>query len=166
MSDTSPGTSPPPPPGWYPAGDGTQRYWDGSNWTEHIAPNPVSQPIPPGNFGSEMSRVSGEPTSDERNMATLAHILGLLTGFVGPLIIWLIKKDESGFVNDQGKEALNFQITMVIAWIVSFILAFVLIGFVLMALLFFAQIILPILAAVSANRGEAYRYPFAWRIIT
>jgi uncharacterized Tic20 family protein len=151
------------PAGWYPTPDGSQRYWDGSQWTGHVAPTSPGPAVPAG----------GAPTSDERTMAMLAHLLGLFASFLGPLIIYLVKKDESPFVRDQAGEALNFAITVAIfstAYvIVSFILLFVLVGFVLFLLLPFLLIgvaVLHIIAAVSANRGEYYRYPLTLRFIT
>ena len=100
-------------------------------------------------------------------MALLAHILGIFTGFIGSLVIWLINKDnpEKSFVTDQAKEALNFQITLIIAYFISGILTLVLIGFLLMAAIGIANLVLCIMAAMKANNGEAYRYPFALRLI-
>jgi len=80
-------------------------------------------------------------------------------------VIWQIKKDTLPFAADQGKEALNFNITMLIAAFVCFLLTFVLIGFVLLPLLGLGWLIFTILAAIKANNGEAYRYPFALRLI-
>ena len=102
---------------------------------------------------------------DSANLAMLCHLLGILTGFLGPLIIWLIKKDEDAFVNDQGKEALNFQITILLAWIVSILLITVCIGpFLLMAVLVL-NIVFCILGAIKASEGKAYRYPVCLRLI-
>ena len=95
----------------------------------------------------------------------LIHLLALVSGFIGPLVLWLVKKDESRFVDHHGKEALNFQVSMLIFWIITFVLAFVLIGFLLMPVLIVFNFLFPILAAVSANKGELYRYPFAIRLI-
>ena len=75
----------------------------------------MTSPPPVGTIGLGQGKLS---QSDERTMGMLAHILGGVTNFLGPLIIWLIKKDESPFVNDQGKEALNFQITIAIGYVV------------------------------------------------
>ena len=105
------------------------------------------------------------PSTDDRNLAMIAHLLGIVSGFIGALIIWLIKKDQSEFVSDQGKEALNFQITMLIAFMVSWILMFVLIGLLLMPLLLIANLVFCILAGVAASKGERYRYPFALRLV-
>ncbi|MDP1535655.1 MAG: DUF4870 domain-containing protein [Burkholderiales bacterium] len=109
--------------------------------------------------------VAQTPSTDDRNLAMLAHLLGIVSGFVGALIIWLIKKDQSGYVDEQGKEALNFQITMLIAFVVSWILMFVLIGMLLMPLLLIANLVFCILAAVAASKGEHYKYPFAIRLL-
>lgn len=109
--------------------------------------------------------VAKTPSTDDRNLAMLAHLLGIVSGFVGALIIWLIKKDQSGYVDEQGKEALNFQITMLLAYVVSWILMFVLIGMLLMPLLLIANLVFCILAAVAASKGEHYKYPFAIRLL-
>lgn len=104
---------------------------------------------------------------DQRTMAMLAHLLGILTGFLGPLIIWLINKDkpESGFVNDQAKEALNFQITLLLVYIVGVVLSIILIGIFINLAAWLACIILSIMAGMKANEGVEYRYPFALRLI-
>lgn len=103
--------------------------------------------------------------NDEKTMALLAHILGAITCFVGPLIIWLVKKDESPFVDDQGKEALNFQITIGILYIVSAVLMAVCIGYITYAAALIVSLIFGIIGGVEANKGNAYRYPFAIRLV-
>ena len=90
----------------------------------------------------------------------LAHLLGIVSGFVGALIIWLIKKDQSAYVDVQGKEALNFQSTMLIAFVGAWILMFILIGMLLMA-----NLVLCIITAVAASKGEHYKYPLAIRLL-
>ena len=107
-----------------------------------------------------------EPTSDERTMALLVHIGGIITGFIVPLIIWLIKKDESDFVDHHGREALNFQITVLIAMFVSAILTYVVIGCLLFPVVMIADIVFGVLAAVAANKGEWYKYPVSIRIVS
>lgn len=109
---------------------------------------------------------------EARNWAMGCH-LAALAGFVipfgsiiGPLVVWLIKKDESSFVDRQGKEALNFQITMLIAFLVCIVLAFILIGFLLMALVVIFDLIMIVLAAIKASEGEEFRYPIALRLVT
>ena len=104
-------------------------------------------------------------SSDSRMMGMLCHLLGLFTCFVGPLIIWLIKKDEDPFVDNQGKEALNFQITVGIAFIVSGLLAFVCVGLFLGIAVGIADLVFCIVAAAKANSGQAYRYPVSIRFI-
>ena len=110
-------------------------------------------------------QASGELTSDDKTMAMLAHLLGIVIGFVGPLIIWLIKKDQSKFVDYHGKEALNFQITVLIGYIVSSILSMVLIGCVTGAAVWIMSLIWSIIAGMAANKGEYYKYPVSIRII-
>ena len=105
------------------------------------------------------------PDKDARMWGMLCHLTALFAGFVGPLIVWLIKKDEIPFVDDQGKEALNFQITVAIAVFVSFLLCFVVIGFLLLPVVGIGALVLTIIAAVKANGGEAYRYPITIRFI-
>ncbi len=114
-----------------------------------------------------------EQNPEARKWAALCHIVALSgligngVGFVlGPLVVWLIKKDEYPFVEEQGKEAINFQITMIIAAIVSGILTFVVIGFFLLVGVGIVMIAFPIVAAVKASNGEAYRYPFTIRFIS
>ena len=110
-------------------------------------------------------------SADERQWAMFAHLSALI-GFIipfgnllGPLIIWLMKKETMPFVDQQGKEALNFQITVTIAMMISAILIIVVIGFVLMFVIGLAALILTIMAGIKANEGVAYRYPFTLRLI-
>lgn len=99
-------------------------------------------------------------------MAMLAHLLGII-GFIGPLIIWLIKKDQGGFAEDQSRESLNFQITVLIAWVVALLLTRLLcLGFLFFPVIGIANLIFCIMGALKANTGEAYRYPIALRFLT
>lgn len=110
-------------------------------------------------------------SSDERMWAMLCHLsafAGYLVPFgnvLGPLIIWLIKKDQYAFVDDQGKEALNFQISIMIWAAISAVLCFVLIGIPLLIAVIIFSIVMTIVAAIKANGGEAYRYPLTIRLI-
>lgn len=121
---------------------------------------------------STSSAVTSSISKEERNWAMLAHLSALLAfftligGIVGPLVLWLIRKDDMNFAADQAKEALNFQITVFLAGLVSAILCLILIGFVLLALLAIADLVLIIVAAVKASEGVAYRYPFNLRLIS
>ncbi|MEM9084090.1 MAG: DUF4870 domain-containing protein [Planctomycetota bacterium] len=119
-----------------------------------------------------------ESKDDERQMGTIAHLLGLagfpipLFGMVlGPLVLWLIKKEQSAFVNDQGREAINFQITWLIVLFVLTILTTLLgfvtcgIGFLLSPVPVVAWIILMVRAAVMSGKGITYRYKYTIRFI-
>lgn len=115
--------------------------------------------------------VSSANSSDEYMWAMLCHLSGLL-GFIfplgniaGPAIIWALKKDEYPFVNDQGKEAINFQISMTIYIIASVILVFLAIGIVFLIALALFSLIIIIVAALKANNGEKFRYPFTIRFL-
>jgi uncharacterized protein len=107
------------------------------------------------------------PTSDERVLGVLSHILAIVPGIgiFGPLVIWLIKKDESSFVEANAKESLNFQLTMLICFIVSWLLVFIIIGFFLLAALGITNVVLVIVATVKTSENKIYRYPFNFRLI-
>jgi uncharacterized Tic20 family protein len=108
-----------------------------------------------------------ETNPDARTMGMLAHLLAIFTGFIGPLIIWLIKKDQYPFVNDQGKESLNFQITVVLSMMVGMVLTFASCGFLfpLPLAVVIANIVFCIIATLKANSGVWYRYPVCLRLI-
>ena len=126
---------------------------------ESVTHSPPSEPV------------TGGPSAEERQWAMFAHLsalAGLVIPFgsiIGPLVIWLIKKDTMPFVNDQGKEALNFNITVAIAAIVCWILFFVLIGMLLLPVLVILWLVFVIIATIKANEGTTYRYPFALRLV-
>ena len=111
------------------------------------------------------------PSYEARQGAMLCHLAAFL-GFVfpfgnivGPLILWQMKKHADPFIDDQGKESMNFQITVSIAWMVCIVLAFAVIGFVLMVFLLIATVVLTIIGGIKANKGIAYRYPLTWRLL-
>ena len=115
--------------------------------------------------------VGGPISRDARKWAMACHIVALVgllgngIGFLlGPLIVWLIKKEDDPFIDEQGREAVNFQLTMLLAMIVSALLCLVLIGFVLVVIVGLMMIIFPIIGAIKANDGEHYRYPLSFRI--
>ena len=156
----------PAAPGWYPDPEQQrqQRYWDGTQWVG--TPAPVAQARPPA-------------TTNPRQWAMWAHLsalAGLVIGFnfVGPLIIYLIKKDEGDpFVRDQAAEALNFNLSffiyLAVGSIVTFVLILVLIGLLLLPLLaamIVAWVVFVIIGAVRANNGELYRYPLTIRFVS
>lgn len=102
----------------------------------------------------------------EKSTALLAHLLGLFTGFLGPLIIYLTVKDDQPFAKHHAAEALNFQLTVLIASLVSIILVFVLIGIVMIFVVAIYAFVFAIVATVAANRGEWYRYPVNIRMVS
>ena len=106
-------------------------------------------------------------SQDDKTMALIGHISGIVAGFIGPLIIWLINKDKTdkGWLIGQAKEALNFQITVALAWIIAIALSVLLIGFLLYPVILIGNILLCIMAGMKANEGVDYRYPFAIRLI-
>ena len=102
------------------------------------------------------------PTSDEKTMALLSHVLTFLFPLLAPLIIYLIKKDESKFVAEHAKESLNFQITAAIVFIILFI---TIIGIFLLWIVGILVLVLVIVATVKASESKLYRYPFTLRLI-
>jgi len=116
-----------------------------------------------------MERIVSDP--NERQWGMLAHLSALGTfvipfgHIVGPLIVYLVKKDEYEFVNDQGKEVLNFQITWSLIFIVSAILILVGIGILLLIGFGIAWLVLVIVGTVAANNGQYYRYPFTIKFL-
>ncbi len=100
------------------------------------------------------------------HLAAFSGYLGIPFGnIIGPLILWLMKREMDPFVDTQGKEALNFQISLTIYFLVSLVLCLILIGFILVPVVYVGGLILTIVAAVKANDGEDYRYPFTIRLI-
>jgi uncharacterized Tic20 family protein len=110
-------------------------------------------------------------TKDEKTYAMLCHLTGLaglivpLGNVIAPLVLWLIKKDTMPFVDDQGKESVNFQISVTLYLLLCIPLLFVLIGIPLMILIGVGAVIFAILATIKANEGIAYRYPLTIRFI-
>jgi len=111
------------------------------------------------------------PSKDERTWAMLSHFSALCMfifpfgNILTPLIIWLIKKEEMSFVEDQAKEVLNFQISMTIYLLISGILCFILIGIPFVIGLGIFNVIITIIAGIKANDGKSYRYPINLRLI-
>ncbi len=120
---------------------------------------------------TDEQQVSIVPEKEEKTWGMLCHLMAL-TGYfipfgniIGPLVIWLIKKDDMPFVADQGKESLNFQLTILLAFIVSGILTFVLIGIFMIIVVALYNVVMVIVATVKSNDGIAYRYPYTIRFI-
>lgn len=112
-----------------------------------------------------MSNDLTTPSNDEKNIATVTHLGGTLFSVFPALIVWVLKKDDSAYLSEQAKEALNFQITVLIAQFIAGILALILIGFIFMGIIWLLNIVLCIIAAISTSKGEQYRYPFTLRLI-
>ena len=125
----------------------------------------------------------GGISAEERQWAMFAHLSALLGAlvtagwagsigcFLGPLVIWLVKKDTMPFVDDQAKEALNFNITVAIIffvlWAVTFLTLFIggVLTVPLMVIVGIAWLVLTVIASIKANQGERYRYPFTLRLV-
>ncbi|MBV8495474.1 MAG: DUF4870 domain-containing protein [Gammaproteobacteria bacterium] len=123
--------------------------------------DPLETPAPP-----------ATPSERERTWAMLAH-LSALTGLVvpmvgvviGPLVVWLARRDDSPFVAAHALEALNFNLTVLLAAVVCVLLMLVFVGFLLGTALFVAWLVFTLVAAIKASEGENYRYPFSLRLV-
>jgi uncharacterized Tic20 family protein len=138
---------------------------------------------PPFNEPPAASTTASGYPADHRQWAMFAHLSALVGGiltagwagsigcFIGPLIIWMAKKDSMPFVDDQGKEALNFNITVGIAFLALLLLSIMTLGIGLIiaipawVIIGIAWLVLTIIAGIKANEGVAYRYPLTLRLI-
>jgi uncharacterized Tic20 family protein len=159
-------TAPPQAPGWYPdpGGSGSHRYWDGNRWTDAL-----SSAIPPA--GPENAR------DDSRNFALAAHLSALAAifigfPFVGPLVIYLTKKDDP-FVRQHAAEALNFNLSVMlygaVLAIAGLLLLVVVVGILVWLLLIplgIVWLVLLCIAATKAGQGQPYRYPLTIRFVS
>jgi len=105
------------------------------------------------------------PSNDERMLATAIYVSSFFTTIIGPLVIWLLKKDESEYINYHGKEYFNFIISYGVYSIISVFLMFVLIGFITIWAVGVAAFVFTIIAAVKAYEGTEYRFPLVFRLI-
>ncbi|MNO55438.1 hypothetical protein D3C76_459300 [compost metagenome] len=112
-----------------------------------------------------------QPSREARQWAMFCHFaafFGLVFPFgnlLGPLIVWQIRREFDPYVDQQGKEAVNFQITVTLAMLISCLLMLVIIGFLLLGLVTIVALVLTIIAGIKANEGLPYRYPFTWRLL-
>lgn len=131
--------------------------------------NPPAYSAPPpgmaGQPGPYSDIVGRQLTSDETTWSMLGHLGGIVLGFLAPLIVMLTKGNESPYTRRQAVEALNFQITLIIGWVVAIVLSFVLIGLILFPILWIGDIVFCIIAGIAANKGEDYKYPFTLRLV-
>lgn len=144
-----------PPTG--PYGEHTPPPVSGSNGPPPYGPSTFAPPYPmaPMPFGA----------APDTSGAVAAHIVALFVGVIGSAIYYAASPNSTPFVKHHITEALNFTITMAIASIITIVLCFVLVGFLLLPVLVVVNIVFPILAAVAANRGEWYRYPLTLRLV-
>ena len=110
-------------------------------------------------------------TDDERTYATWMHLAGL-SGYIlpagnvlVPLLLWFLKYKESDYINRQGVEVLNFQLTITFYYLFSYILVFILIGFLFLPVVFLLHLIATVMAAMETNKGRDFRYPVTFRVI-
>lgn len=126
-------------------------------------PTEQAEPAPP-------SEETTPPSNDDKNMAMLCHLLAIFTGFLGPLIIWLMKKEESAYIDYHGKESLNFQITSFIIFVGLTIVSIIPIVGCITGLMLLAYIVVwlvfTIIATLKAKEGEHYRYPISIRLLS
>jgi uncharacterized Tic20 family protein len=125
----------------------------------------TSTPPPPVNNGGYVPTTEMTP-ADQRLWATLTHIGGVLFGFLAPLITYLVLKDRGAFVRAHTAAALNFQLTILIAYVVGYILVFIIIGGLVVLAAAVVSIIFGIMAAIAANKGEFYTYPMAIKFVS
>jgi uncharacterized protein len=152
-----PGAQPPPPAPPPPS----PEAWPSSP--------PPAPPPPAWSPGGPPSPAAAD--TNARQWAMIAHLsalAGLVIGlnWLGPLIVYLVKKDEHPFIADQSREALNFNLSVFIYLIASAILIILVIGILLLPAVAIAWLILTIIAAVRANNGEPYRYPLTIRLVS
>lgn len=115
-------------------------------------------PPPPVNYAAPQQPLS---PADEKMWSILTHIGGILFYWIAPLIAYLVLKDRGPFVRWHTRQALNFQLTILIAYVVGAVLSIILVGMFVVLAAVVLDIVFSILAAMAANRGEFYRYPIA-----
>ncbi|HZH44099.1 MAG TPA: DUF4870 domain-containing protein [Lysobacter sp.] len=116
---------------------------------------------------------AGDASAEDRTLAMLTHLSGIILGFIVPLIVWLMNKDKpgKGFLVEQAKEALNFTITLLIVYVALTFLAIITLGILglitgpLSLLVWIVSIVFFVIAGMKANNGEQYRYPMTLRLI-
>lgn len=169
------GPTPPPPPPTWPTGS--------TSATEPppASPPPTSPP-PPGGWAPAVATTAHDPThpsglsSSLRTFGMLTHLSAfagavIALAFVGPLVMWLIRRDEHPFLDHHGKEALNFNLSMLLYAVIGIVASVATLGLGLVivgpaAIVFFVTwVVTTIVGAVKANAGEGYRYPLTIRFI-
>ncbi len=121
--------------------------------------------------GQQLDQAVTNLTTNENSWAMLIHLTQFcgyavpVAGWLVPLVMWLMKKDESEYINDQGKIVMNWMLTELIYWVVCFLLMFVVIGVFLFIPLGIIAVVFPIIGAVKANSGELWPYPLSIRFL-
>jgi uncharacterized protein len=128
--------------------------------SDQIPPSPPPSPPP---YEPTQAAVN----TDDKNIAMLTHLSGIIFSIIVPLIVWLVHKDRADktYLVAEAKEALNFQITVLIGYVICWILAFVIIGAFLTPLLWLFNLVFCIVAAIRVSQNGSYRYPFTLRLI-
>jgi uncharacterized protein len=116
----------------------------------------------PGPFSPLVGR---QLTSDETTWSMLSHLGGIVLGFLVPLVVMLTKGNESPYTKYHSVEALNFQITILIGYVVASVLTLAVIGLILFPVLIIVNIVFCVMAGMAANKGETYKYPFTLRLV-
>jgi uncharacterized Tic20 family protein len=124
-------------------------------------PFPPQQPLYP-----PPAAVAPLSPAEARQWSMLAHLSGILFGFLGPLVVMLVFGPRDGFTKDQSTEALNFQITLMIGWVAAILLSAVGIGLLLFPVVWIGGLVLSIMAGLAANNGQPYRYPVCLRLVS
>jgi uncharacterized Tic20 family protein len=125
-----------------------------------LPPPPAPVPVPPGG-----PQLVGPDNDSARSMAMLIHLLAIFTGWIVPLILWLVKKDESRFIDQQGKEVVNFELTLMIGVVAGILTICIGVGAIILAATSIVNIVFGILGTVSVNKGQPYRFPVCIRFI-
>jgi uncharacterized protein len=164
------GPNPPEEPN-VPPGEGQQQPPAAPGWGQ-----PYGQQPPPPGYGAPYQPMPGAPggkpmqgppvrPDEEKLWAVGAHLGPLLIGFIAPLIVWLVFKDRSSFLDRHGKEALNMQISYLIYFLVAGLSLLLLVGIILLPIVGVAWLVLMIVATIKAANHEEYRYPAIFRFV-
>ena len=135
---------------------------------EQTPPPPAPPPsAPPPYVPPPEPPVASVAPNDDRNIAMLTHLSGFILSIIVPLVVWLMNKDkpEKAYLVTESKEALNFQLTILIGYVIATILIVILIGVLLNWVLWIVNLVLCIMAAVKVSSTGSYRYPFALRLV-
>lgn len=138
--------------------------------SDQIPPSPPPEPPPvePPAAAGPPGPSPSVPTNDDRNIALLTHLSGFVLSVIVPLVVWLMHKGkpDKAYLTEEAREALNFQLTVLIGYVICWVLTVIAIGIVLNWLLWVLNLVFCILAAVRVSASGRYRYPFNLRLIS